>query len=135
MTVEDLIVYLQKLPKSAQVGVVFHMYSDYQILDARVRATVDTSGELVMVEAARNEWGRYIGSIWQLSNKTWEGVCIETGRTIRAPTYVDIMRLMRDEARLSPSYYNSFIAYENWCRMVDSMTVKEYLAWDKEQNK
>lgn len=74
MTVQDLIRYLERLPKDAVIGVVYRMYSDLSILDEADmtfadKAYLDENGGAIGYR--RRRYVLRNGNIMEYDEKTW----------------------------------------------------------------
>lgn len=71
MTVEELISYLQKLPKDTVIGVVYRACSDYVLLEERELEFVSAEG----IKEYYQEAKRYVlrhGKVMEYNPTTWD---------------------------------------------------------------
>lgn len=75
MTVQDLIAYLEKLPKDSQIGVVFRMHSDYEVLEESDMTFIPSpTKEELDARQPYTITGRYVlrnGKLMEYNRLTW----------------------------------------------------------------
>lgn len=78
MIVKELIEYLKKLPKDAQIGVIYQACSDYVILEEEDMAFVPAPTKEELDTPSSNPWKpirRYVirhGKLIEYDAKTWD---------------------------------------------------------------